>query len=145
MSFHRIEHTIDLLQKLSFFVFMVRYFLLSHFFVVENYQLSKSTSVSGMRQNAILIHLFFSSSIVSLMIFCLEIAIWADDAALKSACDIQSDLLQQVEMNCNLILKINFFWKIFLVFFGYFLILLCQDLVLKLSIQAQTLKAVIHN
>ena len=28
---------------------------------------------------------------------------------------------------------------------GYFLILLCQDLVLKLSIQAQALKSVIQN
>ena len=45
MPFDRIEHTTGLFTKLSFNMFRVRcFFLLSHFLVVEAYELSKSTS-----------------------------------------------------------------------------------------------------
>ena len=40
-----IEYTTGLPHKINFFMFMVRcFFLLSHFLVVEDYELSKSTS-----------------------------------------------------------------------------------------------------
>ena len=75
--------------------------LLSHFLVVEDHEFSKSTShilsvplKSGMRQNSILIYLFFNFN-------CLpddalrKTAIWADATALCSSSDKPSDLSQQ--------------------------------------------------
>ena len=65
--------------SLNFIVFMTRcFFLLGFFLVIENYELSKSMYVkyaidSGTYQNSILIHLFFSTSINSLIIFCVTL------------------------------------------------------------------------
>ena len=84
-----------------------------------------------MRQNFILIHLFFFYFIcLSDDVLC-KIAIWADNIALNSSCDKPSDLWQQVELNCNLILINQNFWKKFLFFTSFFFILKCQDLVIK--------------
>ena len=47
-----------------------------------------------MRQSSILIHLFFSTSVLSLMMFCVT--------ALNSSCDKPPDLLQQLEIAYDL-------------------------------------------
>ena len=45
MCFDMIEHTTTLFQKIQFFLFYSNmFFLLSHFLVVEDYVLPKSTS-----------------------------------------------------------------------------------------------------
>ena len=85
----------------NFVVFMVRYFfLLNHFLVVEDYELSQSSShplnVLLTLEYVILIHLFsFYINCVPNNVLC-KITIWADDTTLKSSCDKASDLSQQV-------------------------------------------------
>ena len=44
MSFDRIEHTADLLQKIKFYIVYDKIELLIHFLVVEVYELPKSAS-----------------------------------------------------------------------------------------------------
>ena len=71
-------------------------------------------------------------------------AIWADEIALNSSCEKLSDFLQQVEiaMSCNLILKIKIIGKYLHFSSASFWFLTVKIWYLKLSIQAQTLKAV---
>ena len=86
-----------------------------HFLVVEVYELPKSTS-HVLRVPSILecvrilswsIFFFFYFNCLPDVVLC-KIAIWADDTALNSSSDKPSDSPQQVEIGCNLILKI---WK----------------------------------
>ena len=63
-----------------------RFFLLSHFLVVEDYELSSSKSAinPGIRQNSILVHLFFFFiNFIPVDVQC-KIAIWARDTSLSS-------------------------------------------------------------
>ena len=105
MSFDRIEHTLLVVffTKLSFVLFMVRcFFLIDSFlssrrlWVAEKYRsCSRCTTDSEMRQNSILIHLFFL--LLPDDVQC-KIPIWPEDTALNLSCDKPSDLSQQVEI-----------------------------------------------
>ena len=74
MSFDWIEHTTGLFHKIKFcFVCGKIFSLLSHFLIAKDYELSKSTRhlVSvPLTLKCVLIYLFFHTSIVSLMMFC---------------------------------------------------------------------------
>ena len=65
MSFDRIEHNDDLLHKIKFYIIYGKlFFLLIPCLEVDDYELPKCTSSTctikpGMRQDSILIHLFF--------------------------------------------------------------------------------------
>ena len=61
-----------------------------------------------MHQNSICVYHFFPTSVVPMMMFCVR-SDRVDDTVLNSSCDELSDLLQQAEMNCNLILKTKTF------------------------------------
>ena len=132
-------------------MFIVRcFFLLCHFFVVEDLELSKSTSHllciainSGIHRNPILIHLlFFYFNCLLDYVMC-KIAMCADDTALNSSCDKPYDLSQHAEIAYELQfnLKTQNCWKTFQFFINYFLILKCQDLVLKVIYSNSIIKS----
>ena len=102
----------------------------------------------GIRQNSILIHLFFCFYFNCLPddVLC-KVAIWADDTALNSSSGKPSDLFQQAEiaMSCNLIVKIKIVGKHFYFLSATFWFWSAKIWSLKLSSQGQTLKAVIQN
>ena len=104
--------------------------------------MSKCTIDSGMRENFILIYLFFLLDCLLDDVLC-NIAIWDEDTAFKASCGKLYALSQQVEKGYefNLILKIQICWKIFLFFISYFLILKRQDLVLKVIYSSSNIKS----
>ena len=125
---------------------------MGHFLVAENYELSKSTShhlsVPCLSLECLRILSwsisFFSTLIISLIMFCVRLL--SELMILLSSHHVTNHLTRCNKfMNCNLILKIKVFWKIFLFFTSCILFLLSQDLVFNLSIQAQPLKVVIQN
>ena len=141
--------------KLSLIVYMVRcFFLLSHFLLVEDYELSNSKSYSqcainsGMHQKILFWSIyFFSTSVVSLMMFCvgllfrLMILLSFDKLADFPE---QTQIFMKVELNCNLILWIKMFGKYFYFLSATFLFLSVDIWYLGLSLKAQTLKAIIQ-
>ena len=102
MSFDRIEHTTGLLHKIKFYCIYVK--TLSHFLVVEDYELSKSISHLLRVPLTLECIRILSSSIFFYFNFLTDdipwktAAIWADDIALNSSCDKPSALSQQVEI-----------------------------------------------
>ena len=109
--------------KLTFIVFMVRCFvLLSHFWIVQNCELSKSTSlllsVSLTLECVKILSWsisFFSTSFVSLMMFCARLL--SELIILLSTHHVTNHLICGNKLswtiNCNLILKIKLFEKNF--------------------------------
>ena len=149
MSFGMIEHATGLLHKIRFFVFLVRCFL-SQFLVFKYFELSKSRShLVSVPLNLGYVRIlswsisFFPISIVSLMILCVtllsELIIHHMTKHLAYCNKLRWAL------SCNLILKIKIVRKYFYFSSKNFLILNFKIWYLKLSIQAQTLEAVIQN
>ena len=149
MSFGMIEHATGLLHKIRFFVFLVRCFL-SQFLVFKYFELSKSRShLASVPLNLGYVRIlswsisFFPISIVSLMILCVtllsELIIHHMTKHLAYCNKLRWAL------SCNLILKIKIVRKYFYFSSKNFLILNFKIWYLKLSIQAQTLEAVIQN
>ena len=144
--------TINLLIFLSFIVFLVRrFFLLSHFLVIQDYELSKSTGHRLTVPLTLVCARILSWSTCCFFYFhylhdaaVCKIAIWVDDANHQLmwqtiwlfTTNWDSLTVEIKNQNCQ---------RKFLFFISWFLILNCQDLVLKLSIQAQTLEAFIRN
>ena len=127
--------------KLSFIVFMVKFFfLLSNFLVVEDYELYKSTSHLLSAQLTLeYVRIltwsifFFSTSIVSLMVFCVRL-LSELMILLSTSWDSLWVLIWSSNQNRS---------KIFIFFIGYFFWFWSVKIwYLKLFIQAQTLKAV---
>ena len=90
-AFYRAWHT-GLLYKIMLYGFIKRCFiLLSHFVLVKGFELFWSIShipsvpLTPEWSISVLIYLFFSTWIVSLMMFCVR---WAGDTALNSWCDV---------------------------------------------------------
>ena len=88
--------------KLSFILFMARYFfLLIHFLVVEDYELFKSIShvvsvpltLECVRNISLSISFFFYFNCSPDDVLC-KIPIWADDTALNLLCNNSFELLQ---------------------------------------------------
>ena len=146
--------------NLSLIVYMVRcFFLLSHFLLVEDYELSNSKSYSqcainsGMHQRILFWSIFFFFYFfvlfffVSLMMFCvgllfrLMILLSFDKLADFPE---QTQIFMKVELNCNLILWIKMFGKYFYFLSATFLFLSVDIWYLGLSLKAQTLKAIIQ-
>ena len=127
--------------KLSFIVFMVKFFfLLSNFLVVEDYELYKSTShLLSVQLTLEYVRIltwsifFFSTSIVSLMVFCVRL-LSELMILLSTSWDSLWVLIWSSNQNRS---------KIFIFFIGYFFWFWSVKIwYLKLFIQAQTLKAV---
>ena len=127
--------------KLSFIVFMVKFFfLLSNFLVVEDYELYKSTShLLSVQLTLEYVRIltwsifFFSTSIVSLMVFCVRL-LSELMILLSTSWDSLLVLIWSSNQNRS---------KIFIFFIGYFFWFWSVKIwYLKLFIQAQTLKAV---
>ena len=137
MSLDKIELTTGLFHITKFYCFYGKIFLLiEQFFsswklcVVSKYKSSSKCAInSEMCQKSIFIHLFFSNSIVSLMMFCIRLL--SELMILLSTHHVTNHLTCCNKLtNCNVILKSKI-WKIFLFFISSFWILKCQDLVLK--------------
>ena len=141
--------------NLSLIVYMVRcFFLLSHFLLVEDYELSNSKSYSqcainsGMHQKILFWSIYsFSTSVVSLMMFCVgllfRLMIMLSFDKLADFPE-QTQIFMKVELNCNLILWIKMFGKYFYFLSATFLFLSVDIWYLGLSLKAQTLKAIIQ-
>ena len=84
-----------------------------------------------MLQNYILISFFLNIRWLPDDVVC-KIAILADDTALESSYDKPCNLLQQVEIGCELYFDLNFLENIFFSI-SHFLIFKCQYLVIKLK------------
>ena len=92
------------------------FFFLIHFLVVEDYELSKSTShilsvlliLKCVRILSWSISFLFYFNCLPDDVLC-EIAIWAGDTALNSSCDKPSELLQQAGIHVFFFIKNQ--WK----------------------------------
>ena len=89
------EHAIDLVCKIN--VFLIESFPSSRslLIILKCKSFSEIVINSGMRQNSIFIYLFFSGSIVSLLIFCVRLLF--ELMLLFSCLVIPSNLSQQVK------------------------------------------------
>ena len=145
MSFGMIEHATGLLHKIRFFVFLVRCFL-SQFLVFKYFELSKSRShLASVPLNLGYVRIlswsisFFPISIVSLMILCVtllsELIIHHMTKHLAYCNKLRWAL------SCNLILKIKIVRKYFYFSSKNFLILKCQDLVLKVIYSSSNIRS----
>ena len=149
MSFDRIGHTIGILHKIKFYcVYGKIFFSLSHFLLVEDYDLSKSTSHLLTVPLTLECVGILPWSIFFLYFSCLpddvlcKIVILANDTAPNSSCDKPSDLSQQAETAYKLQfdLKNQNCWKLFLLFMGYFLIFRRQGLVFEVIYSSSNIK-----
>ena len=121
-------------------------FLLSHFLVVEDYELSQSTShllsvplsLECVRILSLFIS-FSSTSIVSLMMFCVRLL--SELMILSSAYHVISHLTCHNKLRLSFDLKNKNCWKISLFFICCFLILKCQNLVLKVIYSSTDIKS----
>ena len=122
--------------NLSFIVFIVRcILLLSHFLAAEYYELSKSTS----HLLSLPLTLNLGPSLFFYFI-CLPDNVLCN-IALNSPCDKAFNFSQQVEITDDLQLDLTNYWKIFIFFISYFLILKCQDLVLRVIYSSSNIKS----
>ena len=78
MTFDSIEHTFDWIEH-----FYVKTFFIEYFLLIENFDLTEQVINSGIRQNSILIHLFFFYFNCVLDHVLCRIAIVADDTSLN--------------------------------------------------------------
>ena len=125
-------------KKLSFIAFMLTYFfLLSHFLVVEYYELWKSTILINRFS-------FFFKCLPEYVLckiwcylswwYCTQLIMWKTIWLVATSCNL-------FHLICNLIHKNQNCWRIFLLFISYFLIFKCQDLVLTVAYLSTTIKS----
>ena len=118
MFFDRIKHNTDLLHKIRFNCIYGEMFLLIESFlssrrvelwVVKCQPYCECVINSGMHQIFTLIHLFFSTSIVSLIMFCVRLLF--ELTILLSIHRVINHLTYRTKPSYNLILKIKIIWK----------------------------------
>ena len=147
--FNKKKHFTGLLRKIMFYyvyhkiLFLFESFLSSRKLRVlwKSKSPSKCASNARIRQNSYLIHLFFSTSMVSLKMFCVRLL--SEQLMLHSTYYKANHL---TFCNMLILLEIKIIWKCLYFWSTTFWFWNFQEIwCLKLSIHAQTLKAVTQN